>query len=489
MIPVLLWCVIEGTPQQIAAAKSLGLTCLLAAAFILAVWCFLSSNNRRFGRREAFLMVTLTWILAPAVAGLPFLLWAHVFSPSGSHPFLSPINCYFEAMSGLTTTGASILVDIEALPRGLLLWRSETHWLGGLGIVLLFVAVLPLMGVTSRKLHSVESTGPLRGDTGPGIRDTARILWISYLVITVISALALRTAGLPWFNAVCEAFGAIATGGFSVRNASIASYKSPVVDTIIVIVMIFGAVNFSLYHELARGKWRRVWRDPELRALLVLLVVGSVVVVLSILPTDLHTIAGDAPKRGWLASIRHGVFNYVSMHTDTGFATVNFDSWPSPAILAIVLGTFIGGSAGSTTGGIKVVRFYAAAKILLKQVDTMIRPSVVKPVRMGGRTLSIEEQSSLLQTIIWFVVALVLGTIVLMLIGSSTGNVDLRTAFSASLVNLCTAGPGLGGVGPTQNYLWLPDASKLVLCALMLVGRLEIVPVLALFHPKFWSST
>jgi len=228
MAPIALWCLVEGTPQQIASAKAFGLTGLITASAIAALAHFCRAANRQFGGREALLMVSLTWVLAPIVAGLPYLLWVHLFrAPATSaHPFEFVTNCYFESVSGLTTTGASILPDIESLPRGLLLWRSTTHWLGGLGIVLLFVAVLPMVGATSRKLHFVESTGPTPTGINPRIRDTARILWISYTVVTVLTVVALRLAGLPWFNALCESFGAIATGGFSVRNQSIAAYQS-----------------------------------------------------------------------------------------------------------------------------------------------------------------------------------------------------------------------------------------------------------------------
>jgi trk system potassium uptake protein TrkH len=489
MIPIGLWSAWLDRPDEWAAAQALLATVLLACLIYLPIRFGLTPPSNHFGRREAFLMVGLTWLVAPVLSGLPFFLWAVLFHATAfdAHPFASPVNCYFEAMSGLTTTGASILADIEAVPRGLLLWRSTTHWLGGLGIVLLFVALLPMLGTTGKKLHFVESTGPSPGGTQPRIRDTARILWISYTLITLVSIVALWLAGLPWFNAICETFGAIATGGFSVRNQSIAAYDSSTVDAILIIVMLLGALNFSLYYELARGRWRMVWRDPEFRLFILVIVATSTIVVTAIHGTRIITIAGQERHADWLTSMRYGIFNLVSMHTDAGFATADFGLWSFQALAAIAFGTFIGGCAGSTTGGIKVVRLLAAGKILWHQLQKTIRPEQVKLLRIGHRTLDIVEQTSILVTILCFLLALFGGTCALVIIGAEGRVVDLTTAFSASLANLCTAGPGFGSVGPSQNYLWLPDISKLVLCFLMLIGRLEIVPILALLHYRFWK--
>ena len=490
MVPVGVFAVIDNRVEGWGAAESLGATVLLTVIGFIAVWFTVRPSEDAFGRREAILMVGLTWLIAPVLAGLPFLLWAHVFHVETfqTHPFQSPVNCYFESMSGLTTTGASILQDIEAVPRGLLLWRSATHWLGGLGIVLLFVAVLPMVGSAGRKLHLIESTGPTPEGIRPRIRDTARILWISYGLITLGSIIALRLAGMPWFNAACETFGAIGTGGFSVRNASIAAYDSAWVEWIIVAVMILGAVNFALYYELAQKRWRQVWRDPELRLMLTLMLIGSAVVVVAIHGSQILTMTGEQREGTWLTSIRYGVFNLISMHSDAGFSTAVFDQWHTAALIAIVCCTFIGGSAGSTTGGIKVIRLLAAAKIMFAHLQSFIRPGLVRPLRLGGRTLNSEDQAAVMITILVFIFALFAGTTALLIIGSDTGLMDSPTAFTASLASLCTAGPGFHGVGPDENYLWLPDASKLVLCALMLVGRLEIIPILALINLRFWQT-
>jgi trk system potassium uptake protein TrkH len=490
MLPVGLWSAFQGTRANWAAAEAMGTAIAIVLFAYLVVRLCVRSEGEQFGRREAFLMVGLTWLTAPVVAGLPFLLWAMLFhfAPFETHPFQSPINCYFEAVSGLTTTGASILSDIEATPRGLLLWRSTTHWLGGLGIVLLFVAILPIVGVAGKKLHSVESTGPSPQGVQPRIRDTARVLWITYAVLTLASIIALRLAGLPWFNAVCETFGSIATGGFSPKNTSIAAYDSGLVDAILIGVMLLGALNFSLYVQLARGRWRTVWRDPELRLFLGLIAMGSILVVSVIYGGSSTTIDGQQIQTGWLASLRYGVFNLVSMHTDTGFATAVFDHWPFLALAAIAFGTFIGGSAGSTTGGIKVIRVLVIGKVMIHELHRVINPRAVKTVRIGNRVLESGERIGIMVTALAFVLALLGGTIALMMIGSSEKEMELTTAFSASLANLCTAGPGFAGVGPDQNYLWLPDASKIVLCGLMLIGRLEIMPALAILTPRFWTS-
>jgi len=487
------WAVIEAwqaIPGQGEAARALGVTCLLGVGCVGTVLLTIQPPDAAFGRREALLMVGLTWVIAPALSAMPYYLWAQWFYEGRAvdHPFRSFVNCYFEATSGLTTTGASILSDIESVPRGLLLWRSLTHWLGGLGIVLLFVALLPMVGAVGRKLYAFEATGPSRTASQPQIRELARVLWLTYAVLTLGGVVALRLAGLPWFHAVCESFGSIATGGFSVRNASIAAYHLPLVEAIVVALMVLGAVNFSLYYQIIRGRFETVFRDPELRLLLVLLGFGSLLVAATLVGKDVRTLDGRTLEAHWFDALRYGVFNLVSMHTDTGYATADFDAWPVPAAAIIVLGTFIGGSAGSTTGGIKIVRVLALGKIVVRELHAFVRPTLVEPVRLGRRVLDPDDQTSLLVTVLLFVAALVCGTVALMMFGVSERAVNVRTAFSASLAALCTAGPGFGGVGPTANYNWLPSPSKAVLSALMLIGRLEIVSVLVLFQPSFWRA-
>jgi trk system potassium uptake protein TrkH len=467
---------------------------LLAILYSVAIGLAVTAGLRRisprtrahFGRRQALLLVVVVWVGGSGLAGLPYLMWADL-TREGAHPhvFQSVTNCYFEAMSGLTTTGASVLADIESLPRGLLLWRSMTHWLGGLGIVSLFVAVLAPMGVMGRMVYGVEASGPAPTGLTPTMKDTTRILWLVYAGFTALEIALLRAAGLTWFQATCESFGTIATGGFSVRNASIAAYDSRTVEGIVTVFMIIGGVNFALYYELVRRRPLKVWRNSEFRFYLALLLIGATVVTLSLLGTRIVTTGGEEAGPDNASAVRYAVFNLVSMHTDTGFATANFDAWPFLGTTAIVAGTFIGGCAGSTTGGIKVIRFLVLVRMLIAMIERQYRPSVVRPLRILGRTWETDDQISVIVVVLLFALALGGGTVVLMF-AEHDAQMDMRTAFSGTLATLCTAGPGLGRVGPAANYAWLSDLSKMVMCFLMLIGRLEIIPVAVLALPAFW---
>jgi trk system potassium uptake protein TrkH len=463
-------------------------------------WLFTRKTEQQIGRRAALLLVAVSWLGGAAFAGLPFLLWAYLpgtDAPEG-HPFRSFVNCYFEAMSGLTTTGATILAgdpatgwDIEAVPRSLMLWRAFTQWLGGLGIVVLFVAVLPSLGVGGKRLFQVEAPGPAPEGLQPQIRQTARVLLYIYLALTGAEILALWAARMPFFDAVCHTFTTLATGGFSTRNASTGAFDSVAVDILVIFFMVLAGVNFSLYFALIRRRFDKVLRDPELRTYLVLLTAGSLVVVLSLLGTSITTTTGETLPASAGPAIRHGISTTVSIATTTGYCTADFNGWPFLAKAVLIGLMFIGGSAGSTAGGFKVIRLWVAIKVMLSEIEHVFRPSVVRPVRVGKSIIDDQLKLGTVSYVLGFVLLFALGSVAVMLLEQLNpgSTCDYTTAASASVASLCTIGPGLGKVGAIENYGWMTDASKMVLCLLMALGRLEVFALVVLVSPYFWRRS
>lgn len=458
------------------------------------MWLVTRKTRTHLGRREALLLVALSWIIGAALAAAPFLLWAHLIGQTvPAHPFGKFINCYFEAMSGLTTTGATVLKDIEAVAPSLLFWRALTHWLGGLGIVLLFVAVLPSLGVGGKRLFRVEAPGPEPEGVRPHIRDTARTLWYIYLGLTIIQILALIIIGrMDLYHACCHTFATLATGGFSTRNASVGAHESLSVDVIIIIFMILAGANFGLYYQLIRRKWKTFFGDTELRVYLIVMGAGAVLVIASIWasmdPITLTT--GEKVESNLANSVRQGLFTTVAIKTTTGFCTADFNQWPFLAKAVLVMLMFIGGSAGSTAGGIKAIRIWIAFRVMIAELEKAFRPSVVRPVRIGGAAVDADLKLSAIAFMVGMIVLFVLGAGLVMLLEQAYGDgtCDFTSAATASVATLCTIGPGLGKIGAVENYGWFCDASKIVLSLLMALGRLEIFAILVLFMPRFWKS-
>lgn len=470
--------------QEFEASMALLLSGGVGAILGGAAWR-LTPIKAALSRRDAILLVGLTWLIAPLLMALPYVLYAMFEGLPGSHPFHSFVNAYFEAASGLSTCGATILSDIESLPRSLLLWRATTHWLGGLGIVVLFVAVLPALGVETKRLFTTEAAlHHEHGAAQPQFRQTARVLLVIYCVLTLVEIVALRITGLDWFQATCETFATLATGGFSVRNSSIAGYQSGWTELVIIVFMVIGGANFAIFYHLVRGRWGAVRRDRELRLYLSLLLIASALVAVMIYGESVAVLGGESRVMGIGSAIRYATFNVVSLGTDTGFATADFDQWPPLARAIIMLMAFIGGCAGSTAGGIKVMRLLIGSKALSHQQELTYRPHVVRPLRIGRRPIDPPARISALAYILLFAVTLFAGAAVVELIEQN--QIDFTTAMTASLACLADAGPGLNGVGPASNYAFFSDASKLVLVFIMMLGRLEIFTLLVLVSPAFW---
>jgi trk system potassium uptake protein TrkH len=500
VLSVVLFCIWLWSAVAISFSNSGSMALLwsVGIAFALGSVLFLFGNRGQhsqqgtgaIGRREALLLVSTSWLIGAVVSSLPFLLWARI-DGGENHPFHSIVNCFFEAMSGLTTTGATILTDISALPAPLLFWRAMIQWLGGLGIVVLFVAVLPSLGAGGKKLFKIEAPGPEPKGVRPHIRETARVLWLIYVSLTLIQIIAYKFAGLSWFDASCHALSTLATGGFSTQNASIGGYDSRLVSIITIIFMVIASMNFGLIYAATRGRLRIIWEDSEFRCYLFLLAIGSVVIVCSLLGagSGITTTTGTIQPATIPNALTQGVFTAVSIQTNTGFTTANYNTWPFVAKAVIVMMMLIGGCAGSTAGGIKIIRVWLAFRIMLSELERAFRPNVVRPLKVGKSNIDPELKLATIAYVLGVLVLFSIGAGTLMVLESGNPECNIATAATASIATICTVGPGFANVGAIENYGWFSDTSKLFLCLLMAIGRLEIFAVLVLITPRFWRST
>jgi len=423
---------------------------------------FAPIGELRIDRRDAFVLVTAAWLVASCVGALPYVL---IKGPGFA------VDGLFEAASGFTTTGASVLADIEAEPPGLLLWRSLTHWLGGMGIIVLGIAILPKLAVGGMELLGAEAPGPTTQKLTPRIAQTAKALWGIYTVFTGLEVAALVIAGMDPLDAVNHAFATMATGGFSTRNASIAAFGSPAIEWIIIVFMIAAGANFALHFQLLRGRPGPLLRDTEFRAYLAVIGAASLLIGADLVFRHYETSLLDA--------LRLGTFQTVTIVTTTGFATADFDGWSSFSRSVLFLLMFVGGCAGSTGGSVKVVRVVIVAKKLAVDLKRLIRPHAVLPVRLGRMAVPEDVVNSVTTFFMLFLALFATGGLLLAMMG-----LDPISAFSASAACLGNIGPGFGIVGPTHTYVELPGPAKLVLTALMIVGRLELYTVLVLLFIK-----
>lgn len=415
--------------------------------------------------REATAIVALGWATLSLLGSLPFIL-------SGALPRLT--DAYFETISGFTTTGASVFAEVESLPRGILFWRALTQWLGGMGIILLSVAILPFLGAGGMALFRAEAPGPVKDRLVPRVTGTAKRLWAIYATLSVVMVVLLLTGGMGIFDAVCHALATMATGGFSTRNASVGAYGSAYIEWIVILFMLLAGTNFSLHFRSLRGGPRAYWTDPEFR-LYLLTVVGCTAFL------GFQLVQTGAPIGHQAA--RDASFQLVSVMTTTGFATADFARWSSAAQQLLLGLMLLGACAGSTAGGMKVVRLMILVKFVRAEIKRHLHPTAVIPVRVGDTVI----HRDVLQGVLGFLVLLALLFFVSILALTSMG-LDLVTAAGAVAACLGNVGPGLGSVGPIGNYGHLPDAAKWLLSFLMLTGRLEIYTVLMLFAPSYWKK-
>lgn len=465
MTGCLIYALFDNDPLH-GAARALALSALVTAI----AGGGLALAGRRGGneilRREAIAIVGLGWLLSTIFGALPYMLCP---------PLMSPATALFESASGFTTTGASAFQSIGDWPRGILLWRATSQWLGGMGILVLIVAVLSMVGADSKSLFRRESTAKFSEGFSSRMRETALRLWQIYVVLSVACIAGLVVFGMTIFDAVCHGFAAISTGGFSTHNESIMHYHSPAIEWWIILFMTLGAVNFMLYAWLLAGRWNRWHKDEETRAFLWILCGASVFIAADIL------YFGDAP--GIAGGFRAAVFQVVSIMTTTGFASVDFNTWPDFSRGLLVALMFIGGCAGSTAGGVKVGRIVVFFKTMRRQMIHSFRPNQIIPVRINGVNLG---DGYLLDVMFFLAVTCVIvaaGTLAVAALEPSFSLVSSFTAVTATLFNV---GPGLDAVGPMTNYFGMSGTSHLLLAVLMIVGRLEIFAVLVLFVPLLW---
>ncbi|MDY0295702.1 MAG: potassium transporter TrkG [Acidobacteriota bacterium] len=424
------------------------------------------ANGRELSLRDGFLVVSLGWFLMACYGSLPYLF-------TGAIP--SFVNAFFESMSGFTTTGASILADIEAMPKALLFWRALTHWIGGMGIIVLSLAILPLLGVGGMQLFKAEVPGPTADRLTPRIKDTARVLWLVYVGITLVEIVLLTVGGMNLFDAVSHAFATMATGGFSTRNASIQAFHSPYLDGVITLFMFLAGVNFALHYRFLLGRFNAYWRDFEFRVYLGIALGATFFLTFS-------NFLGGIFDSIW-ESLRYGVFQAVSIDTTTGFMSADYERWTPLAQVLIFLLMFVGGSAGSTGGGMKVMRLIVVAKQGLIELRRLLHPQAVIPLKLGKQVIPRQVVHAITGFFLLYVGLFVIVSIVMTTLG-----LDLLTAIGASASCIGNIGPGLGLVGPTDNYAFLPGIGKMILAFTMMVGRLEIFTVLVLFTRDFWSN-
>ncbi|WP_321429106.1 TrkH family potassium uptake protein [uncultured Methanolobus sp.] len=411
--------------------------------------------------REGFAIVALGWLSAAIFGSIPFMVDG-----------ISPINAVFESMSGFTTTGATVLLDIEAHSRSILFWRSLTQWLGGMGIIMLFIAILPKLGVAGRQLFRAEAPGPTEDKIKPRIRETAKILWLVYCSISLLEVIALLLAGMSFYDAVTHTFTTMACGGFSPYGLSIAAFNSPLIEGIITLFMFISGANFALHYRTLYTDKKSLVKDDEFKFYTAVTLVATALLTFSLWNDMGETI---------LTSFRYAVFQVVSIMTTTGFATVDFNLWADSAKIVLLAVMFIGGCAGSTSGGIKVVRFLLLLKYARRALFKSIHPRAVQPIKFNNKTVPDDVMHAIVSFVVIYLMIFAVSTGLLSLMG-----MDIISSITASIATLGNIGPGFSLVGPMANFDVVPFVGKILLIINMWVGRLEVFTVIVMLTPEFW---
>ena len=434
--------------------------------FVGGVIAWLTNGvNKDIGKREGFIIVALVWVVFSFFGSLPYIL-------SGSIPNFT--NAFFETISGFTTTGSSILSDIEALPHGILFWRSISQWLGGMGIIVLSLAILPVFGIGGMQLYVAEVPGPSPDKINPRIRQTAKTLWVIYLGFTVTEMLLLWVGGMSFFDAICHSFTTMATGGFSTKQASIAHWPSPFIHYVIVIFMFLAGTNFTLSYLALNGKFKSAFKDEEFKYYGIFILIFTAIIFAGLLITS---------QLGIEHAFRNSLFQVVSIITTTGFATTDYLLWTPFLVILIFALFFFGGSAGSTGGGIKIMRIVLLLKNSYYELRRMVHPHAIIPVRFNKHSVDSKTITNVLAFFMLYFMIFGLSTIIFTLIEP-----DMESAMGAVATSLGNIGPGLGNVGPAENFLHISPVGKWFLSFLMLLGRLELFTILILFSPSFWKQ-
>lgn len=458
------WGVAIAYDDPVSAQNGLLYAALISLGVASLLW-LLTRGPIDLSRRDGFGIVTFGWLTVALIGALPYTL---------SGVIADPVTAIFETMSGFTATGSTAIENIEAMPYGILFWRSLTQWFGGMGIIVLAVAILPFLGVGAMQLFSAEMAGPSKDRLTPRIESTAKLLWGVYLLLTLVAFLAFRGVGLSWFDAINHAFTAAATGGFSTRTASIAAYDSVAVEMVFSAVILLGGMSFPLHYRALTGRPLCYARDPQTQLYLALWI-GAILLVATNLFLNMDVSAGTA--------VRHSIFQVTTLLTSAGYVSADYDQWPAMSRFILLCLLISGGCAGSTAGGMKVIRIQVLIKKALREIRLFIRPHAVAQVKIGGKTVTQEIVSKVTSYFVIYMFVLALATLVM-----TWYTPDLETAFGSVLSAIGNLGPGLfGSVGAMQNYAHIEAGGKLVLTLVMLLGRLEFYTVMVLFLPTFWK--
>jgi trk system potassium uptake protein trkH len=442
-------------------------TALATLAGSTAVWAATRKHDRELRPRDGFTLVFLLWLGFAAISALPFYLY---------FPNISYTDAFFEAVSGLTTTGATVMSSLDTLAPSLNFWRHMMNWLGGMGIIVLAVAILPMLGVGGTQLFKAEIPGIDKDSKmAPRISQTAKRLWLVYLTFTLLTCMGLKWAGMGWFDAVCHAMSAFSLGGFSTHDASIAFFDSPAIEAVLIAATLLGAVNFASHFAMAREKSPKpYWRDEEARAMLTILAASIAAASVYMWQQGYYT-----P----LEALRYVGFNFVSIGLANGFANADFATWPLLVTLWMFFLSNVLANTGSMGGGIKMARALVLAKFSLREVSLLLHPNAVRTVKLNRRSISDRTAMAVMAFIFVYFM-----TVVIFTLGLLASGMDFITALSATIACITNAGPGLGAVGPADNYGALSDLQKWMCAAVMLLGRLEIFTVFILFTPDYWKK-
>lgn len=434
--------------------------------FILEIATKPKERSPEIERREGFLIAALAWFAASLFGSIPYLIYG-VFS--------SPVDAWFESVAGFTTTGATVLVNIEDLPNGMLFWRNFSQWLGGMGIIVLAIAILPRLAVGGMQLMGLEAPGPTTEKITPRIAETAKKLWGIYVLLSVVLVIFLVFSGMPFFDSMLQSLSTLSTGGFSPKNLSVGSYNSPLIDAIITVFMFIAGMNFVLLYWSLKGDFQKLKRNSEFKFYLLINMI--IIVVVSI---ELWTTVYPS----FLEALRYGSFQVISISTGSGFTTANYDIWPSFSKWFILLLMFFGGCAGSTTGSVKIIRIMVLFKKGFQELHKIIYPHAIMPIRVNSKPIGDEIVSSITSFFLIYVFIFLVSSLVVL----AAEDLPILTAISACAASLGNVGPGLGQVGPIGNYSDLNTFTKFVLTFLMIIGRLELFTILVIFTPTFWRK-
>lgn len=438
----------------------------LLSIFIGGITVFATRNaQKNISKNDGFIIVSLVWVIFSFFGSLPYLI-------SGSIPNLT--DAFFETMSGFTTTGSSILNDIESLPHGILFWRSMTQWLGGMGIIVLSLAILPVFGIGGMQLFAAEVPGPVPDKLNPKIQQTAKNLWAIYVLFTIVETVLLRIGGMTLFDAINHSFTTMATGGYSTKQASIAHWDSAYIQYVITFFMFIAGTNFTLSYSALTGKFDKVYKNEEFKYYVLFIITFTAIIFSGLLLST---------RLGFEQAFRDTLFQVVSIITTTGFATVDFLTWTPFLIILLFALFFFGGSAGSTGGGIKIMRIVLLLKNSYYELRRLLHPNAVIPVRFNKRSVSEHIITNVLAFFMIYLIIFFISTIIFTLIEP-----DMDSAMGAVATSLGNIGPGLGKFGPSENFYAVHPVGKWFLAFLMLLGRLELFTVLVLFSPAFWKK-